>query len=96
MENQIIGRLYYNRNKSISYNLGNPQSTKNQKLFSPMNIKENQIEDELYKTTKNSFINNVTTTHANEVKKNATGLNDFNAFLEKLSNYENKKSFKKN
>lgn len=109
MENEIVGRLYYNRNKSHSYNnlgIGMPLTTKNKKtLFSPM--KENQInEDELYKTTKNdnAFELNLMTTQPNNFKKNSlplinspkkNDLNDFNAFLEKLSKYENKKSLKK-
>ena len=53
--------------------------------------------------TKNDFAENVvTTTQGNLVKKNSMGadgnkkeLNDFNKFLEKLSNYENKKGYRK-
>lgn len=120
MENAIVGRLYYNRNKSHSYhNLGISQSTKNKKIFSPMISKDN-LEEELYKSTKNYFGENETT--QNFVKKKSFGgninnnmndninninvnsnlndtkrikLNDFNAFLEKLSNYENKKNIQK-
>jgi hypothetical protein len=103
MNNEIVGRLYYNRNKSHSFNnlgLGIPNSTKNKNFFSPMmgNSKE-KSNDEEYKTT-NNYADKVTTTQGNFLKKNSMGavggstkneLNDFNAFLEKLSNYENKK-----
>lgn len=105
MENNIVGRLYYNRNKSHSFNnLGVPHSTKNKNIFSPImqSTKENFNED-----AKNEY-DNVITTQGNFSKKNSVPtnfnqgslnqkyeLNDFNAFLEKLSKYENKKSFKK-
>jgi hypothetical protein len=107
MENEIIGRLYYNRNKSVSdhNNFSIPHSTKNKNIFSP--IKENLNENEFLKNARNNFVDNVTTTQGSYSKKNSGGvnlsqypnqkfeLNDFNAFLEKLSKYENKKSLKK-
>jgi hypothetical protein len=76
-----------------------------------MREKESFNEDASIKFTKNNFADNVITTQANVSKKNSSGfktnfnqanqtkqkfeLNDFNAFLEKLSNYENKKNMKK-
>ena len=103
LENEIVGRLYYNRNKSHSYNnFGMPHSTKNKNFFSPIkgNYKEKCNDENLYRTMKNDdFGDNVTITQGNFVKKNSMGvkgnskneLNDFNSFLEKLSKYEHKK-----
>lgn len=101
MENEIVGRLYYNRNKSHSFNnLGVPHSTKNQNiniLSSIRNISIKEKDEEFNKTNKNNFVNEMVTTHTSNFKKtyesgaNKYELNDFNTFLEKLSNYENKK-----
>jgi hypothetical protein len=105
VENEIVGRLYYNRNKSHSFNnLGQPHSTTNKNtniLSSLRNISIKEKDEEFNKTNKNNFLNEMVSTHANNFKKtnNETGLNkyelnDFNAFLEKLSNYENKKTLR--
>lgn len=107
MENRIVDRLYYNRNKSLSFNLGLPKSTNNK--LSPIRIKDSE-EDSSYQLTKNANNISINPTQnnqnpnnikINDIKKNVTmkykniRLNDFNGFLEKLSNYENKKTTKK-
>lgn len=102
MENQIVGRLYYNRNKSHSFNnLGVPHSTKNKNNFSLSRKFVIKEKDEEINKTKNNELEDMTTTQANNIRKNLDAnniryeLNDFNAFLEKLSNYENKKGLRK-
>ena len=76
LENEIVGRLYYNRNKSHSYNnFGMPHSTKNKNFFSPIkgNYKEKCNDENLYRTMKNDdFGDNVTITQGNFVKKNSS------------------------
>ena len=91
MENGLIDRLYYNRNKSNSYNLNIPQSTKNPKI----SILAKEKYEEIYKSSK---INNDSSPRGDKNIKEKNGnmkLDDFNGFLEKLSNYENNKSYMK-
>ena len=97
MENTLVDRLYYNRTKSISFI---PQSTKNAKIDNPIMAKGS--EEDLYKYSRiNPNELNVNNSLQAENKKTFMEktknlkLTDYNGYLEKLSSYENKKSYKK-